>query len=281
VLVVANQTGVKALGVDETHVYWGSDDSHSVASIPLEGGSMQPLANDEGLFHRGILVDAERAYWIAYSTAWRLRRIAIGGGAPSTVAPTDLYPTDMEMIGSRLLWTDQAAGGRVASVDKTGDNLIGIADGQGTVTGIAVDDDNVYWITAGPNGSVKSAPLGVQSPSAKVLASDLDGSSIAVDATTIYFTDNTTGVVSEMPKAGGKRKDIVTGQDRPYAIAVDGITLYWKQRDNGQAADLMRLARCADQVPTLIAPGVHETRIGRDTLVYFLWAYGEIRRLAK
>jgi hypothetical protein len=53
------------------------------------------------------------------------------------------------------------------------------------------------------------------------------GSSIALDATNVYWTDATAGTVMKAPLAGGTPAMISTGQSRPSGLVVDTTNAYW------------------------------------------------------
>jgi len=61
-----------------------------------------------------------------------------------------------------------------------------------------------------------------------VLAANLDiPSSIAVDSTYVYWTDQSSGDVKKIPLGGGTQITIASGQDGPEYVAVDHSYVYW------------------------------------------------------
>jgi hypothetical protein len=50
---------------------------------------------------------------------------------------------------------------------------------------------------------------------------------IAVDATSVYWTNYTGGTVMKVPIGGGTPTTLATGQTLPHGIAVDATSVYW------------------------------------------------------
>ncbi len=56
---------------------------------------------------------------------------------------------------------------------------------------------------------------------------------IAVDATSVYWTNSTGGAVMKVPLDGGVATTLASGQSGPFDIAVDDSSVYWTNTDGG------------------------------------------------
>jgi hypothetical protein len=59
------------------------------------------------------------------------------------------------------------------------------------------------------------------------LAPGGDYGSLALDATTVYFTDPNHGTLYKVSKNGGTLTTLATGQPGIHAVAVDAACVYW------------------------------------------------------
>jgi hypothetical protein len=64
-------------------------------------------------------------------------------------------------------------------------------------------------------------------------------SAIAVDATSVYWTDgNGDGHINKAPLTGGTSTTIATGQYGSNSIAVDATSVYWQESGTGTVTRL-------------------------------------------
>ena len=66
------------------------------------------------------------------------------------------------------------------------------------------------------------------------LATNQNGSlGVAVDATTVYWTNHVGGTVQSVPTGGGTVTPLASGQSGAGGIAVDANSVYWANYANG------------------------------------------------
>jgi hypothetical protein len=198
VTLAAVDAGITALAVDLTSVYWtslNSDGSPGVFKVPLGGGSVVQLSNQDVSAQAqgiGIAVDGTNVYW-----------------------------TDDVGTNSSTLRAVPVGGGTTATV------------ASNAPEGVAVDANNVYW-AAGPatpnSGAIMKMPKSGGTPVALAsgLASPLG---IAVNSTSVFWTDFTNGLIMSVPIAGGAPVTVASNQSRPFAIAADNTSVYWNNDD--------------------------------------------------
>ena len=111
---------------------------------------------------------------------------------------------------------------------------------QAGAHGITVDATNVYW-TCSTTGQVLKANLDGSSVTQLSAISGALPFEIAVDATNVYWTtvntekDTTPGRVERCAKSGcpSGPTPLTPGVREAYALAIDGVSAYWSEWDNG------------------------------------------------
>jgi hypothetical protein len=164
-----------AMAMDDTHVYWNSEATHSLYALPLgatcaEGVDCQVLlALDSGV-PWGTAIDDSRAYTASCN----------GQGGDPTKILCD-----------------------IVAVSKAGGSPVTIATGQQTVISIVSDGARVFWASYG-DAAIRAAAVDATSAcdatSCLVVANDQHGALLAVDSTALYWTATSDGTVWKLPK---------------------------------------------------------------------------------
>ncbi len=150
-------------------------------------------------------------------------------------------PHGMASDGTDLFFADEGAGvnnGTVQRIPVGGGSATPIASGQSVPVDVVVDANNVYWANAGDGSVWKSDkttpnPIKLAGPSGQGHATHL-----RVDATNVYFTDHTSGLVKRVPIAGGNVTTMTTQVGGVGYIAIDSKNAYFGAYPQNKAAIL-------------------------------------------
>jgi hypothetical protein len=252
--IASQQAGPAGVKVDATSVYWVNVvvGSGAIMRAPLRGGSATVLATAQTA-SAGIAVDATSVYYLADGA---VRAVPLTGGAPAILASTP-YNTPLGGIAvdaTRVYWSS-GLGRALLQIPLGGGTPTTLAtaiDATGQTGGVALDGSNVYWTEPGitqSDGVVRKMPLG--GGMATTLASGQRSPiAVAVDAASVYWSDETGGSVMKVALGGGSPTALASGQAVPNGIAIDGTYVYWGSDDGS----LLRVA-LAGGSPTVIASG--------------------------
>lgn len=206
-----------------------------------------------------LAIDDARAYWTdevggAVMTALK------GGGMLAVIAAGQTSPHRIAAHGNTLFWSNTAPG-KLGTwrASTTGAWKVQITNDP-TPRGIAADDTGVFWVVQG-------------NPQATLLRAKFDGSGvnilttqpafaeeIALDATHVYITSPTAGVISAVKKSGSGLTSLVTS-GKPLGLAVDDLHVYWTDADAGTVA---RVDKAGVSIEVLATGQAHPTRITVD-----------------
>jgi hypothetical protein len=154
--------GTAPLGVviDGARAYIADYGTGAVLSqgIPPGGVDQASLATG-GAF--AIAVDATNVYFTAVTQLTidnktsAIVSVPKAGGAPTTLAPNQVYPGSIAIDATSVYWTDADAKA-IRKVAKTGGAVTTLAKSDGAALGVAVDATYVYFLdVSNGNGSVK------------------------------------------------------------------------------------------------------------------------------
>lgn len=223
--------------VFEGKVYYaaGPHDANVIYSVPVEGGT--PVKVSGGavgqVYQIAIAKDAVGSLLVAnayFLGEWVMQGMLSKGGTPMPLTGLDDYTTGLAVGPSGLIVVSELHTIKAIAV-ATPDTIVQSTD---PIRAMAIDNENVYWVTHPDSGTgkgevVRATLLG---NNRTTLASGLgQPGHLALDDTSVYWTDSALGTVSRAPKAGGVPEVLVSDQKAPGNVAVAGDDLFWSDDD--------------------------------------------------
>jgi hypothetical protein len=223
------------------NLYW-TQYFQGVFAVPVAGGSAVTISSSEA-YPNTITNDGTNVFFANTSSAFSIREVTTATDTVTTVpivvdaglGLTGIKP--MAVDASHLYWGDTIGAGTsdVYQANKDGSNVILLASGlAGSVNGLTIDANNVYFTVApGPNG-VYQVPIG--GGTLTTLAS-AESSPIPVvtDGTNVFWM-NSGGVVRRTPVGGGPLTTLSRCADigsvascsgQYVSMAIDSTYVYW------------------------------------------------------
>jgi hypothetical protein len=220
---LAQGTSPYAIAVANGRVYWA--EGQGLSSFPVEGGPKTILAS-LGLFSESVAVDKDNAY--VGTAAGSLHRIPVAGGSATVLVPP--VPQDCCFgVLSVALDAEHAWMTRDTSlirVSKATGDLLTVAASENFFGSMRVDGTTAYWSDSSIPSTIFSTPR--DGGAVTTLAVATSTSVIAIDADTLYWSDNQPELISKIPKSGGA--PIVVAKAAPAFftnLAVDDSCVYW------------------------------------------------------
>jgi len=225
------------------NVYW-TQFFNGVYSVPVTGGAAVPISTSEP-YPNTIANDGTNIFWANTASTYDIRQDVVATSTVSTVpiATPDAGPGLSGLYffavdANHLYWGDYIGSGTtdVYQANKDGSNVIVLASGYaGSVNGLTVDANNVYFTVApGPNG-VFQVPIG--GGTVTTLASGQSLTSYAplvTDGQNVYWMAG--GVVRKTPVGGGPITNLAScatiDSTAPCggqydSMAIDSTYVYW------------------------------------------------------
>ncbi len=191
-LQTSNGTILTALAVDATHVFHTEDYTVaadcSVVVVPKAGGTRVTLASGGAWNHpTGLAVNGGTVFW-GVTTPGSILSVPVADGATTTLV-SGVAPGALTADASNVYWVD--ATGAIMKVAQTG----GAATTLATIPNafaIAIDSTNVYVSTRPFNqpSTLYKIPI-AGGPPVMLASAPSMVNAIAVDATSIYWTEST------------------------------------------------------------------------------------------
>jgi len=151
----------RALGLDDTHVYFGDDEG--VKRVPRMGGPVETLA--AGFDAYRLTVGDTAVYWTERSPGGggAIRRAPKAGGSVTTILDGSSLddPGAITTDNTHVYWTELGSG-RLRRVAKSGGAITNLAPSEPLRQGggLAVNALHVYWVdtTGAPDGRLRRCP---------------------------------------------------------------------------------------------------------------------------
>ncbi|XXX76402.1 hypothetical protein WMF30_53015 [Sorangium sp. So ce134] len=189
--------------------------------------------------------------------------------APVTLAAGQHQPTAIALADDHVYWTTAGPNGdgEVKRIARDGGALEVLASQQALPSGLTLHDANdgtgtwAYWTNDGTE-AVMRAPAAPGGPAPAVLTVFRGTrSGVAVLDDDVYWSTST-GLVLELPVAGGRVVQIASEQPEPVGLVAAGETLFWINRGEGavmkrDGSTSVALARGEGRPGTLAADGTH------------------------
>ena len=225
------------------HLYW-TQFFQGVFVVPVGGGSAVTLSSSEA-YPNTITNDGTNVFFANTASSFSIREVATATDTVTTVPITvgvDAGPgltgiRPMAVDASHIYWGDTsgAATGDVYQANKDGSNVILLASGlAGSVNGLAIDANNVYFtVVPGPDG-VYQVPIGggTLTPLATGEAQPIP---VVTDGKNVYWM-NAGGIVRRTPVGGGPLTTLARCSDissvapcsgQFVSMAIDSTYVYW------------------------------------------------------
>jgi len=259
VTTLATPAGYGAeITVDATNVYWAT--GAGVFKTPLAGGAIATLVPGGQPF--GVAVTATTLYWTDFEGL--LGRVGLDGSGAVTLVSTSLPTPPPYFVAAdttNVYWTTQTDNttGTVTSQPLGGGSITTLASNQDLSAGIAVQNQNLYWVTIG-TGAANTGAINT-SPTSSAMAHAVTQANypfdVAVDDNNLYWTSR--GV------PGGGTPITLGESVEPVGIAVDATNVYWADMNQ---STVMRVA-IGGGTPVTIASVIGAQYVAvDDTSVY-------------
>jgi hypothetical protein len=220
------------IAVAGEYVYFAA--STSVYKVPIDGGTPVVIASEQGS-PAGVAVDGTGVYWVDTGTTGTVMAAPLDGGAAFALASGQNSPNGTVVAGGNVYWvTSSGSTGAIMTVPTAGGTPTPFANVQATT--IAVDANNVYACVQLPQPTdgalVMESSQIVRMPldggAATVLASQMGGTSIAVDAVNVYWVSGEPPGIGVIAVAiDGGVPVTLAAETQAHSLVSDGTNLYY------------------------------------------------------
>jgi len=197
---------------DSQYVYWTNWSTNDIWRFPKAGGQRELVASPGGKVMNGIAVDDRQAYVGTEATSTTTAAVVgfdkAGGGAATAMGPiADSVLAYLAVDDSDVYWTNYIDGS-VRRVAKSGGTPVALFTGFYDLRYMTIVGETMYFAQYSNAGLPRNhpAPGGIRKVPRRggqvtTLTEGGDGYwGIAVDDTTVYFTNQKTGTVSAVAR---------------------------------------------------------------------------------
>jgi hypothetical protein len=241
--VLFQQNGAlpESLALASGAAFWSDPRANTITKLTLADGGVSPLVSGQS----GQLVTD--GVFVYFATSTDLRRVPVGGGTPSVLAP-NLQLHDFTLHNDTLFGVGTHSGQFTPCAVK-------IADDTGAVTNLACNNDFVGPVAvdgtslfAAGNSTIYSIPVAGGTPKPLVLGES--ASHLAAANGQLYWTvTQSTATVKTMPESGGCPTTLFSAPGSSGQLAVDDAKVYFTSNASGQLFAVPRDGGAASFVP--------------------------------
>jgi hypothetical protein len=198
------------------------------------------------------------------------------GGACLVALAAGGTPMGVAVDSTSIYWVDlgtSAYGGAVMKTPIGGGPSVTLASAVSWPISVAVDSSYVYWCSnPGNTGTiaVMRAPLAGGTP--QTLATGHPCSRLAINGTSVYWTDPWEGVVLSVPLDGGAVTFLAVARPNPERLAVNATNIYWSEVPADGGGIIMSALLDGGSMTTLATSGpptyVYGLALGPDAIYW-------------
>jgi hypothetical protein len=214
--------------LNDSHIIWSTGGPYSqmqgmsgIHRIPLAGGASEPVLIGAGTATPPLAGDGDTIY---FPDAFTVKKVSMAGGSPEILVVSDSMISSLTTDGINVYWIEDGLA-NVFKVQVDGVTRVPLASGTGPAGPIVVHGDHVYWIER--QGKIKK--VGINGGEPTLIVSGLPFlSSLAVDDTHVYFSEQDSGAIRKVPVDGGAPTFLGMGLFLSWNIlALDEDYVYW------------------------------------------------------
>ncbi len=276
VALISDDAGVSPWGLaqDGTYLYWTDLPNGTVNRTNKVGGGTTVMTTQTSGPHP-IAVDDAGMYWETTTVSGFARRAPVPRALsmPSLVANVSGPVLSVAIDDQSVYWTENST--QVLSANKYGNKENGsvIWNGDASTNNVATDGQRVYFTAV--DGVLRA--IGVDGGSGFQFGTPgtVPSEGVAVNSGYVYWSlaDPSQGVVARSSTTSPTEMTLATTQLGPFAIASDGVNVYWANLPNAAAAQIVECA-VDGGMPKVVAHGLHSNAIVVDDVAVY-WTDGQ------